>query len=139
GVQVLREPVAAADLSRLLEALPSTAGPARTGSLPDEPAAPLHVAPRRFSDETLGALAASPSSIACECLRHVVELVTQLGAFERYSADCVSVGPADAALHRDLSRTAGASRTLFEEALARMMDEHPVTNAPESAPRSRKG
>ena len=64
-----------------------------------------------------------PSPVACECLRHMSEIVSQLAGFERYSRECISTGPADAALHRQLSRTAGAARTLFELALQRVIYE----------------
>ena len=53
----------------------------------------------------------------------VAELVMQLAHFERYSADCLSRTPADADLHRHLSELAGAARTLFEDALDRVMIE----------------
>ena len=43
-----------------------------------------------------------------------------LGSFERYSAECANRGPADAAMHRDLERTAGYARALLEEALIRV-------------------
>ena len=62
-----------------------------------------------------------PSPVACKCLRHMVEIVSQLADFEHYSQDCISTGRADAALHRQLSRTAGAARTLFEHALQRVV------------------
>ncbi len=51
------------------------------------------------------------------------EIVAQLAGFERYSQDCTWTGPADAALHRHLSRTAGAARTMFEQALQRVVTD----------------
>lgn len=81
------------------------------------------IAPRAFSDEALARLAQLPSQVACECLRHMAEIVAELAGFERYSQDCASTGPADAALHRHLNRTAGVARTLFERALGRLLDD----------------
>jgi len=78
------------------------------------------VAPRRFDDATLTTFAGLSSTIACECPRHVAELLMQLSNFEAYSADCASRSPADAELHAYLRRVAGASRTLFESALERV-------------------
>ena len=75
---------------------------------------------RRFDDATLTDLAGLSSTIACECPRHVVELLMQLPSFEDYSADCEHRNPADAALHSYLKRVAGASRALFESALKRV-------------------
>ena len=78
------------------------------------------IAPRRFDDATLTALAGRSSAIACECPRHVAELLMQLSNFEAYSADCANRSPADAELHAYLQRVAGLSRGLFEAALERV-------------------
>ena len=78
------------------------------------------VPPRRYDDATLTAIAALPSSVACECPRHVAELLMQLDGFEAYSAACASRGPADAALHAHLHQVAGRARALFESALERV-------------------
>jgi hypothetical protein len=81
---------------------------------------PGDAAPRRFDDATLTDFAGLSSTIACECPRHVVELLMQLSSFEAYSADCENLSPEDAALHAYLKRVAGASRALFESALERV-------------------
>ena len=73
-----------------------------------------------YDDATLTAIAALPSSVACECPRHVAELLMQLAGFEAYSAACASRGPADAALHAHLHQVAGRARALFESALERV-------------------
>jgi DNA-binding transcriptional MerR regulator len=108
GAVLRREPASARELAQLV------------GSPRDLPAPHDAALPRRFSDEALLALAEQPSSVACECPRHLAEIVTQLGSFERYSADCLSRSPADAALHRHLSALAGTARALFEQALERV-------------------
>ena len=56
-------------------------------------------------------------TIACECPRHVAELLMQLSHFEAYSAECAHRNPADADLHAYLRRVATASRARFEAAL----------------------
>jgi DNA-binding transcriptional MerR regulator len=81
---------------------------------------PGDAAPRRFDDATLTDFAGLSSTIACECPRHVAELLMQLSSFEAYSADCEHRSPEDAALHAYLKRVAGASRALFESALERV-------------------
>lgn len=116
GVTVFREPLG----SSLLRWLRDVRGRPVATAAPTEPR--WQVAPPQFSDEALARLAQMPSPIACECLRHLSEIVLQLAAFERYSQDCMSTGPADAALHRQLTRTAGAARTMFEEALQRVVE-----------------
>ena len=88
--------------------------PMRPGSTP-----PLleSVPGRRFDDRALAQIAQASTNLYCECPHHVVELLLSLGTFERYSAECESRSPADAALHRYLQRVAGSARALFEDAL----------------------
>jgi MerR family transcriptional regulator, light-induced transcriptional regulator len=117
GALVRREPTTSRELAQLIrDARPAAAS---TGG--------WQIAPRRFDDEALARLAESPSPIACECLRHVAEIVMQLSGFERYSEDCISRGPADAALHQHLSHLAGGARSAFEQALQRVVDEAGLT------------
>lgn len=78
------------------------------------------VVPRRFDDAALTAIAGLTPTLACECPRHVAELLMQIASFEDYSAACVSRSPADAELHVHLQQVAGASRALFESALERV-------------------
>ena len=114
GASVRREPIAARELSQWVRGAREAPAPAGAG---------WPVAPRRFSDETLSQLAEMRSPVACECLRHMAEIVAQLAGFERYSQDCSATDPADAALHRHLTHTAGAARTMFEQALQRVVDD----------------
>lgn len=72
----------------------------------------------RFDPVDLKALVAAMPKVACECPTHLAELVTLLGQFEAYSADCESRQPADVALHAYLYRVAGHARALMEGALA---------------------
>jgi MerR family transcriptional regulator, light-induced transcriptional regulator len=135
GITVRREPASGREVLRLVAAaLPRTGAPAaawsqalptnpwdatvaaaRAGVLPPAP-------PRRFNDEVLAALAEQPSTVACECPRHLAEILMQLGGFERYSEDCLSRNPGDAMLHRQLSALAGTARSLFEQALAQVVE-----------------
>ena len=78
------------------------------------------IAPRRYDDAALTDFAGLSSTIACECPRHVAELLMQLSHFEAYSADCEVRSPADASLHVYLRRVAGTARALFESALERV-------------------
>jgi len=112
GVALLREPQADAVLAQwLLGRLDATQ--------PAAPSAPAtaDVAPQRWSDAALADFAGLSSTIACECPRHVAELLMQLSHFEAYSADCESRSPADAVLHAYLRQMAAAARAQFEAAL----------------------
>jgi MerR family transcriptional regulator, light-induced transcriptional regulator len=75
------------------------------------------VPPRRWGDAALADFAGRSSAIACECPRHVAELLVQLSHFEAYSAQCEHRSPADAALHAHLQQVAARSRAQFESAL----------------------
>lgn len=121
GMTVRREPATGRDLVRLIGAArPSSfaSHAARAAVVAD--ASPAAAPARRFSDHELVRLAEAPSTVACECPRHLAEIVMQLGGFERYSAECVSRSPQDAALHRHLSELAGTARALLEQALERV-------------------
>lgn len=111
GAHVLREPADEAALAAWWQALAVTR--------PAEPVAPPpSPPPPRWDQATLEAFAGLSTTIACECPRHLAELLIQLGQFEAYSADCASRGPEDAALHRQLQRVSGQARVLLEDALA---------------------
>jgi DNA-binding transcriptional MerR regulator len=76
---------------------------------------------RRFTPEQLAAIVALRPSIACECPRHLADLISSLVAFERYSGECEHRSPADAHIHRELQRMAAAARGLVEAGLERVL------------------
>lgn len=126
GIVVLREAQDDRSLAVWLRRL------ADTGSEADPPAGSPpaagtaiteEVAPRRYDDAALTDFASLSSTIACECPRHIAELLMQLSHFEAYSADCEHQSPADASLHAYLGRVAGTARALFESALERVAIE----------------
>lgn len=114
GVALLREPQPDAVLAQWLRSLALAATPAATQRAPGTDAVP----PRRWDDAALADFAALSSTIACECPRHVAELLMQLSHFEAYSAECEHRSAADAALHAYLHQVAATSRASFEAALA---------------------
>lgn len=128
GACLLREPAdapALADwLARLLppDPAPDAAPDAAADTAGQQPGglAEADPPPPRWDDATLEVLASLSTTVACECPRHLAELLIQLGQFEAYSAQCASRDAEDAALHRDLQRVSGQARLLLEEALARV-------------------
>lgn len=76
--------------------------------------------PPRFDEPTLAELSGASRTIECECPRHLVDLVMNLGGFERYSAECASGSPSDARLHLELQRAAALARSIMEQALERV-------------------
>jgi MerR family transcriptional regulator, light-induced transcriptional regulator len=75
------------------------------------------IEPRRWSDAALADFAGLSSTIACECPRHVAELLMLLSHFEAYSAECQQRSSEDAALHVYLGEVAAGARMQFEDAL----------------------
>ena len=112
GIELHRDPLAPSELRALL----ASGGGAPPAPTPLRSPAPPH----RFDDDALARFAAISSTVACECPRHVAELVMQLSAFEAYSTDCTDRSPADAQLHTYLADVAGSARALFEQALERI-------------------
>ena len=125
GCSLHRAPMDDAALRALVSSLcASTTGLPRVMASSSGAPVPLAgaglVPPRRFDDDALVQLAAASGTMACECPRHVAELVMMLAHFETYSAECVNRGPDDAALHTHLHRVAGTARAMFEDALVRL-------------------
>lgn len=113
GALVRGEPTTDHELARLVaraEVVPLAASANRA----------WQAAPRRFIGKALIDLAEAHSSLACDCPRHLAEVVMQLTGFERFSADCRSRSPSDAALHTELHSLSGAARTLLEQAQERL-------------------
>ena len=117
GTALLREPQPDAVVAQWLNSLSAKAVAAH------RPAAHLarpgieSVPPRRWGDAALADFASQSPTVACECPRHVVELLMQLSHFEAYSAECEHRNAADAELHAYLRQVAAASRARFEAAL----------------------
>jgi MerR family transcriptional regulator, light-induced transcriptional regulator len=115
GTALLREPQPDAVLAQWLHSLSVAAPPplAADNIVLSMEAVP----PRRWDDAALADFAGRSSTIACECPRHVAELLVQLSHFETYSAECEHRNADDAALHAHLRQVAAASRARFEGAL----------------------
>lgn len=123
GYDVRRGPIgedALADWLRWLSNAPAARSDPPADAPPAPCVAPAPVPERRFDDGTLADMAALSATMACECPRHVSELLVQLSAFEAYSAQCVSLSSADAELHRCLQHSAASARAILEVALERI-------------------
>ena len=141
GWRLSRAPLADAELRTQVAEAAAELGTPASAAPPDVALqlARLPVPPRRFDDAALYQLAAASTTVACECPRHVAELVMQLAHFETYSAECVQRSPADEALHRHLMQVAGLARAMFEGALLRIAEAEslplpPPPAAPTRAP-----
>jgi DNA-binding transcriptional MerR regulator len=78
------------------------------------------IPPRRWGDAALADFAGLSSTLACECPRHLAQLVQGLAEFEDYSAQCMDLNPQDAALHAHLRQITAQARHTFEQALERV-------------------
>jgi len=116
GAALLRDPQPDAVLAQWLRMLSCAAeAPPSTVELPS--VASRSLPPRRWDDAALADFASLSSTVACECPRHVTELLVQLTHFEAYSAECEHRSVADAQLHAHLRQVAAESRARFEAAL----------------------
>lgn len=78
------------------------------------------VAPRRFDDDMLVTMTGASNVLSCECPRHLSDLLMMVGSFERYSLQCASRNPEDAALHARLALASGRARMLLEDAMEQL-------------------
>ncbi|MNL21708.1 hypothetical protein D3C87_1430110 [compost metagenome] len=74
----------------------------------------------RFDESALLTIMVSGSALACECPKHLADLLMMVGSFERYSAQCASRNADDAQLHSDLQRAAGQARAILEIAMEKL-------------------
>lgn len=88
--------------------------------LPAQPT-PASSAARRYDDSALAALAQLRQGPACECPRHLAEVLMTVGSFERYSAQCGSRNAEDAELHARLGHAAAQARALLEDAMEQLI------------------
>lgn len=118
GVRVYRRPGNRTELRQLLSDMRRECERERAVSLGGERVR------RRFDDRHLVSLSGSAAPIACECPRHIVDLILQLDAFETYSDSCANDSPADRVLHRLLGDIANHARHAFESALEQIAAGH---------------
>lgn len=91
-------------------------------------AAPPHDYRRRqFGAADLERLAAREGLVACECPRHLANLVRDLQAFEDYTLACETATAADAVLHREVYDVIARARALVEDALGIIAAEEQLT------------
>lgn len=121
GLVLLRETEGEAALGRWLHRVNAAARGA-TPLLAPHAAGAVAVPARRWDDASLADIAGLSSTVACECPRHISELLTLLTHFEAYSADCEQLSPEDAELHAYLCQVAATSRAQFETALERVAE-----------------
>ena len=80
----------------------------------------LPVPQPRFDEDTLQTINATGNGVACECPKHLAEVLMVMGSFERYSAQCASRHEDDARLHQDLQMAAGHARAILETAMEQL-------------------
>lgn len=78
--------------------------------------------PRQFSELQLGKLADLSGTVACECPKHLAELITALNQFEDYSNDCLTQSADEADLHRRLFEMTSQARAIMEQALTDVVE-----------------
>jgi DNA-binding transcriptional MerR regulator len=122
-IMAKRAPVDVAELRQWCQALHATSAEA---PLPADPLSELGlggpIPPRRYNSAMLTRIAASSPTVRCECPHHLVQLVSNLVAFENYSQECENRNADDAALHAFLHAATAQARSTMESALARVIE-----------------
>lgn len=116
GCLVARIPAQLAELAPLCRSAVAGSNPAALA-----PASAI-----TFNEEALAKIMALRNPIACECPRHLAELLMMVGSFERYSAQCASRNDADAQLHQALEQAAGQARGILEAAMGRLLQSEGI-------------
>jgi hypothetical protein len=80
--------------------------------------------PKQFDEQSLQQAAAQQPDIACECPRHLADLIRSLNAFEQYSQNCEADNWDDAAVHAVIYSYACQARHLMEKALLAVTENH---------------
>ncbi len=138
GVALLREPQNDTVLGQWLQNLLSAKSTAPLlATKPRHAASAEAITARRWTDAALAEFVSQSSTIACECPRHVAELLVQLAHFEAYSAECENRSPADASLHSYLREVAAQARAQFEQALAHVAQQEGLALPSAQAPQQR--
>lgn len=78
--------------------------------------------PRRYSEDQLNKLSELSDAIACECPKHLSELIIALNQFEDYTGDCINQSEQDAALHTRLFEMTSQARSIMEQALGEVVE-----------------
>jgi MerR family transcriptional regulator, light-induced transcriptional regulator len=120
GLSLLRGPQSDAALAQWLRGWRQQIDALVAPGVPSATPSSLPVPPRRWDDAALASFAGLSTTIACECPRHLADLLVQLSHFEAYSADCEHRSPEDAELHAYLRQVTALARAQFETALERV-------------------
>lgn len=75
----------------------------------------------RYDESVLAGLSSGRNGMACECPRHLADILLMIRSFERYSVQCASKNESDAQLHQELGQASGRARALLESAMARLI------------------
>lgn len=114
GAVCMKGPIDPSAVDRAVQALLAS------GAFGGEAPAGIPTSPR-FSADQLARIVARAPAIACECPRHLANLIGSLVAFERFSEECQHRNAEDAHIHRDLQRMAVSARAMVEASLERVL------------------
>lgn len=78
--------------------------------------------PRQFDDGELQIASQMTNSLACECPRHISNLIQALNEFEEYSSNCSAENWHEAAVHACIYAYTSQARWLMEKALSASLE-----------------
>ena len=119
GVKLMKAPVDDDSFCYLISGfLACGIGKPKATLVPPVPSYPAHI----FSPQQLDRIASLPTPVECECPHHLVDLLSGLKEFERYSGDCVNKNNEDAALHAKIQITTAMARHQMEGLLQEVLN-----------------
>lgn len=123
GTIIVRSPASAADIKRALDEAVQMWASARVLDRVANAATPRDRSgeTERFTAAELTKIGAISTSIDCECPHHLATVISNLRAFERYSAECANLNEADEAIHEYLYRETVRANQIIENALRQLM------------------
>ncbi|MBT8441530.1 MAG: hypothetical protein KJO76_04010, partial [Gammaproteobacteria bacterium] len=123
GTIIVRSPANADDIKRALDEAGQMRASARALEQLADAATPQYGngEAERFTAAELTKIGSISTSIDCECPHHLATVISNLRAFERYSAECANLSEADEAIHEYLYRETVRASQIIENALRQLM------------------
>lgn len=123
GTIIVRSPTTAPDIKRALDEAGQIRASARVLDRVIDSVAPQHRSgeTERFTAAELTKIGSISTSIDCECPHHLATVISNLRAFERYSAECANLNEEDEAMHEYLYRETVRASHIIENALRQLM------------------
>ncbi len=119
GARLLRAPIDQESLINLVSGYMSNIDALNhLVDLPSVQQYPVHI----YTSHQLSKITKITTKVDCECPNHLVEILTGLKEFEKYSGECINKNDEDAALHAEIQLKTALARQQLECLLEKVLD-----------------